>query len=129
MSARILREHGIDCESTVPAALNGYRLTISPRANLAADPGAVAYGGLALLRDEETDSLYKGLEVDYSLVYRPRSVVTKTLEGNDHVALCYFCSEMEPAQAEQTYIEEMVRCNEELGVPAEHVEHVRSFGP
>ncbi|MCH8979653.1 MAG: gamma-glutamylcyclotransferase [Armatimonadetes bacterium] len=88
MSARVLREHGVDCESTVPAVLNGHRLTISPRANLVADPGAVAYGGLALLRDEETDSLYKGLEDDYSLVYKPQSVVTKTFEGDDRAALC-----------------------------------------
>ena len=129
MSARVLREHGVDCESTVPAVLNGHRLTISPRANLVADPGAVAYGGLALLRDEETDSLYKGLEDDYSLVYKPQSVVTKTFEGDDRAALCYFCTEMEPVQAEQTYVEEMVSCSEELGLPADHVEHVRSFGP
>ena len=61
MSARVLRSLGVRCEETVPCALRGYRLEIGVRADLVADPGAVVYGGLADVDDDEVAGLYSRL--------------------------------------------------------------------
>ena len=127
MSTRVLREHGIECDSTVPAVLHGFKLTISSRANLEEDASSKAYGGLADIKESEIDSLYEGLLDESSLVYRPRTVLAETLAGEESEAVCYFCDDMSPGTADPKYVEEMVACCKELGLPDDYIQHVSSF--
>ena len=127
MSTRVLRGYGTECERTTPARLRGYRLTISPRANLTADTSSTAYGGLAFVTQSEIDSLYEGLVDEFSLLYKPRRLVVETLDGKDVEALCYLCDDKRPVPPDPKYVEEMVKCCEELGLPGEYIASVTAF--
>ena len=56
MSSRVLKEHGIECDLTLPAKLSGYRLSIRPRVNLHPQPDEAVYGGLAEVTHAELAS-------------------------------------------------------------------------
>lgn len=131
MSARILREHGIDCESTTPAALAGYRLEINPRANLLPDLGHICYGGIAHIPKSDLDELYRSLHERFGLDYRPttRMRTATKLTGGDQLVLVYVCEEMSPTPADPAYIDEMLRCCEELALPDSCAQIIESFRP
>lgn len=59
MSAKILRQYGLDCEKSYPAKISGYSLTIRPRVNLLKRSESTSYGGLALVKHSELASLYQ----------------------------------------------------------------------
>ncbi len=59
MSAKVLKQHGIDCEKTYPAKISGYSLMIKPRVNLVKSIEANVFGGLALVEHNELENLYR----------------------------------------------------------------------
>ena len=127
MSARILREYGIECEETIPAKLNGYELSISPRVNLKKNDACVSYGGLAHISHQDISRLYGDLITKFGITYNPYPVIAELANSNFKPALCYISSDIEKSSADSAYVEEMVQCAIELEAPEAYVRHIKSF--
>lgn len=127
MSARILREHGLVCDTTFPAKLSGYSLSIQPRVNLVKNPRATSYGGLALIEQEELVHLYDGVQKKYGHTYYPYPVLAEMSDGLLRLALCYVSEEFSCGNPESTYIDELVQCAREMNAPESYILHIESF--
>ena len=127
MSPRILREHGIDCEATIPVKLDGYELSIRPRANLTKNESCVSYGGLAHISHRDISRLYSDLTDKFGITYYPYPVTVELSDGNSETALCYMSFDIQDSPADPDYVNELARCATELGAPAVYIGHIRSF--
>jgi hypothetical protein len=127
MSARVLRDHGIDCDTTHPARLNGYRLSIRPRVNLTPSPDSQVFGGLALVSHEEISSLYDGLRKDFQVIYNPYGVMAEMLDGTIKPALCFISTHMPDAAPDSTYVNELAECAREMLAPECYINHINGF--
>jgi len=127
MSARILRDHRIDCDNTQPARLNGYRLSIRPRVNLTPCADTQVFGGLALLSHEEIFSLYKGLKRDFQIIYNPYGVLAEIPDGTIRPALCYISPHIPDADPDPAYVNELAECAREMLAPESYVNHIKRF--
>lgn len=127
MSSRILKEHGIQCDRTLPAKLCGYRLSIRPRVNLHAQADAAAYGGLAEVTHAELASLYDGLRTTFGISYHPFPVLAQLADGSFKPALCYLSSNIPDAPPDPAYVRELAECARELSAPESYIRHIPSF--
>lgn len=128
MSAEVLSGFGVNPEQVVPAKLDGFRLTIQPRANLIDDAGASVYGSIALLTHNELDTLYRDLEQTHQLVYRPRAVLTQAIDSSETIpALCYFEHDMTDAVADPEYVAKLAQCVRALNHPESFAKEVERF--
>jgi len=127
MSARILRQHGINCNTTYPAKLNGYALSIRPRVNLTPSVTSTSYGGLALLSHLDIETLYSNLKRDFDIDYFPHPVIVELPDNSTRSALCYLCSEISDEAPNPEYINEMQICAKELDAPESYISHIKSF--
>lgn len=127
MSAEVLKEHGIDCETTVAAKLSGFELSIRSRANLRPSPAHVSYGGLAYLTHRDIARLYDGLRDDFGIDYHPCPVIAELADGSSRPALCYLAPDIEAAPADPAYVNRLARCAKELDAPEAYIEHIKSF--
>lgn len=127
MSARVLRQHGIDCDTTYPAKLSGYSLSIRPRVNLAPKSESYSYGGLALVSHDEILALYGDLKNQFSIVYHPYPVIAELPDGSMRAALCFISSSIPDATPDSGYINEMVECAREIQAPESYISHIKSF--
>lgn len=117
MSSRVLKEHGIQCDLTVPAKLSGYRLSIRPRVNLHPQPDADAYGGLAEVTHSELASLYDGLRTTFGINYHPFPVLPELANGRLGPALCYLSFDIPDAPPDPSYVQALAECAKELSAP------------
>lgn len=127
MSARVLREHGIDCDQTFSAKLNGYQLSIRPRVNLRLNSESAVYGGLALVSHEEIFSLYDGLKRDFKIVYHPYAVLVEMPDGSTRPALCFISPHIPDAVADPSYVNELAQCAREMQAPENYLKHIMTF--
>ena len=127
MSSRILHESGVDCEPTIPAKLNGYKLSVGPRANLKEDETSTSYGGLAHISHRDLSQLYSDLNTNYSITYNPFPVIAMFAAGKLRPALCYISFDIQDSKPEPGYVDELASCAAELGAPETYIEHIRSF--
>ncbi|GAB5534884.1 MAG: hypothetical protein Rubg2KO_11330 [Rubricoccaceae bacterium] len=127
MSARVLREHGLPCESTTPARLSGYALSVRPRVNLVASSEASVYGGLAEVRHHELAMLYDGLREDLGIVYHPYPVIAEVQDPSLRSALCYIAAASPDAPPDPAYIAELALCAVEMDAPPHYIAHIESF--
>lgn len=129
MSADVLAGYDAFPESVEPAKLDGYALSIGPRANVTRAAGSVVYGAVALLDPEELAGIYARLERDHGLVYEPEEVIVETVAGDRHTALCYATPVMEPGPADAAYVRELAACVRAHGLPESYALEVESFAP
>lgn len=127
MSARVLREHGIDCDQTFAAKLNGYEISIRPRVNLKPKSGSAVYGGLALVNHEALAALYDGLRRDFKLVYNPYAVMAELPDGTMRPALCFISSHVPDADPDPSYIHELAECAREMLAPESYIKLIKSY--
>ena len=127
MSARILKQHGIDCEITYPARLSGYYLEIRPRVNLLKGLVANAYGGLALVEQNELTNLYRTVKEKFGQTYFPYPVMAEMPDGLIRQALCFISEPFDSGAADPLYIEEMIKCAKEMNAPEKYISHIASF--
>ena len=104
MSSRVLQEHGIACDSTLPAKVSGYRLSIRPRVNLHLQADEAVYGGLAEVTHAELSSLYDGLRTTFGINYHPFPVLAQLANGNFEPALCYLSFDIPDAPPDPNYL-------------------------
>ena len=127
MSARILREHGINCDATIPAKLIGYELSIRPRVNLHNNASAISYGGLAHISHHDISQLYRDLNDNFGITYYPYPVIAELADGSLKPALCYRSFANQDSLADPEYVNELARCATELGAPEAYIDHIKSF--
>ena len=121
MSARVLREHGIACDQTFPAKLNGYVLSIRPRVNLKPKSESAVYGGLALVSHEELSVLYDGLRQNFKIIYNPFAVLAELPDGSIRPTLCYISPDIPDADPCPSYVHELVKCAKEMQAPEGYI--------
>ncbi len=127
MSAKILREYGINCEATIPAKLNGYELSIRPRVNLKKNDSCVSYGGLAHISHQDISRLYSDLNDKFGITYYPYPVIAELADGGLKPALCYISFDIRDSLADPDYVNELARCATELEAPEAYIRHIKSF--
>jgi hypothetical protein len=127
MSARVLNEHGIACDITHPAKLNGYELSIRPRVNLRRNPDGAAYGGVAEITHADIARLYDGLREKFGITYHPFPVQVELFDGSFRPALCYISADIKDAPADPKYVDALAECAVQLQAPESYVQHIRSF--
>src|SRR5262245_55422919 len=97
MNSRVLGEYGITPQELIPASVDGFTLTIRPRANLEPADSSSVYGTVATLAHVEVNLLYKDLLDRYGLTYLPHRVQAHTSGGIVHV-VTYIAAIMNHAQ-------------------------------
>lgn len=127
MSEKILRQHGIDCEKTHPAKISGYSLVIRPRVNLVKRSEANSYGGLALVEHKELAILYRTVKEKFGQTYSPYPVLAEMPDGLIRQALCFISEAFDTGSPDPSYIEEMIKCAQEMNAPESYVSHIASF--
>ncbi|BHH82363.1 gamma-glutamylcyclotransferase family protein [Desulforhopalus sp. 52FAK] len=127
MSARILKQHGINCEKTYPAKVSGYSLSIKPRVNLERSAEHNCYGGLALVRHNELTELYTKVHQTFGQAYYPYPVMAEMDNGLFRQALCFISEEFDFGDPEPDYINEMNQCANEMNAPRSYILHIESF--
>jgi hypothetical protein len=127
MSAKILKQHGIDCDKTHPAKISGYLLTIRPRVNLSKRPETNTYGGLALVVHDELENLYTTVKEKFGQTYFPYPVLAEMPDGLIRQALCFISEVFDCGTPEPSYIEEMIKCAKEMNAPESYISHIASF--
>jgi hypothetical protein len=127
MSAKILRDRGINCETTIPAKLNGYELSIRPRVNLKKKESCVSYGGLAHISHQDISRLYSHLNDKFGINYYPYPVITELVDGSVKPALCYISFDIQDSPADPDYVNELASCATELEAPEAYIGHIKSF--
>lgn len=127
MSSRVLKEHGIECERTLPAKLSGYRLSIRPRVNLHPELDTAAYGGLAEVTHSELASLYDGLRAAYGINYYPFPVLAQLANDRFQPALCYLSFDIPDAPPDPSYVRDLAECAQEMSAPDSYIRHILSF--
>jgi hypothetical protein len=127
MSAKILREYGINCDTTIPARLKCYELSVQPRVNLKKNESGVSYGGLAHISHHEISRLYGELNDTFGITYYPYPVVVELADARQIPALCYISFDIQDSPADPKYIAELARCARELEAPEDYIDHIQSF--
>ena len=129
MSPDVLIEHGVTPGRIVPARLNGFELSIRPRANLIRSDRSCAYGVTADVTYEDLARLYSDLEERFGLKYFPEPVLAETFDNTVRPVLCYIAPHMEDGQATSEYVAQLARAVRSAGLPDWYAEFVESFGP
>ena len=127
MSARVLREHGMEVDQTFAAKLNGYELSIRPRVNLKPKLGSVVYGGLALASSDAISALYDGLRRDFKIVYAQCAVVAELPDGSKRPALCFISPHIPDADPDPSYVKELAECAREMLAPEGYIKQIKDF--
>lgn len=127
MSAKVLRDYGIACQTTVPAKLAGYELSIRPRVNLKKSDKSICYGGLAHISHRDISLLYDDLDSKFGINYYPYPVDVEMNDGAVRPALCYISFNIKDADPDPAYIDAMARCAAELKAPRDYIQHINSF--
>ncbi len=127
MSAKILREHGINCEATIPAKLSGYELSIRPRVNLKKNESCISYGGLANISHQNISRLYGDLDDKFGISYYPYPVIAELADGSLKPALCYISFDIQDSLAAPDYVNALARCATELEAPEAYIGYIKSF--
>ena len=127
MSARVLRQHGIECNATHPARVSGYLLSIRPRVNLTQNRGSCVYGGMAFVSQNDIAALYDGLKEQFGIIYQPYPVMAELSDGSIRAALCFISSIITDDAPDNGYIDEMMICAREMHAPEIYLSHIDAF--
>lgn len=128
MDAALLRAAGTSPEAGEKAHLDGFKLTVGPLANLEEKDGARAYGLLARLSHEDLDTLYAGDPAHLKGArYLPEAVLVHTDDGRAVPAMTYICPKLSGDLPDPTYVANLAKAAETLGLPADYIAYIRSF--
>lgn len=127
MSAKILRQYGLSCDTTYPAQVSGYTLEIQPRVNLVKNSESNSHGGLALVDHVELKNLYQNVRDTFGQTYWPYPVLAETPDGLIRQALCFISEPFSLGDPDSSYIDEMKECAKEMHAPESYILHIESF--
>ncbi len=128
MNFDVLAEAGIRERSFRLAHLSGYRLRISPFANLVSDNSADTYGILTQLTHKELDRLY----VDHAqgklgAIYLPKAVMVQTDDREPTPALCYVSYCLQAEEPCPDYLERILEAARKYQFPPQYINYIDSM--
>jgi hypothetical protein len=123
----VLREVGLVPEQWEVARLDGFDISIRPRANLVRSDQHCVYGIVATAGHAELARLYAHARDVLGEVYLPEAVLVQTLAGLWRPALCYLCPDMAPRPADNAYVERIAGPARAFGFPEWYVARLESF--
>ncbi|HMT09768.1 MAG TPA: gamma-glutamylcyclotransferase [Pyrinomonadaceae bacterium] len=127
MSTAVLRQHKADVSCAVSAKLDGYQLSVRPRATLEKRNGSVVYGSLAFIKACDVSRLYEQLRSDFGITYRPFPVQVEIYDGTSRDAVCFISYDEQVVVADPSYVRELAECAKDLKVPDDYIRHIMSF--
>jgi Gamma-glutamyl cyclotransferase, AIG2-like len=128
MNPAVLRDFGVSANTTLPAKLGGYDISIRPRPTLVHSERSCVFGSLVNVTHEDLDTIYLALERNFGLKYRPEAVLATTLDGARRPALCYIASHMPNSPPDPAFIKQLAQCVRTMGLPDWYAEHVEALG-
>jgi hypothetical protein len=129
MNFDVLKEVNLVPEEWEVAKVNGFDITIQPRANLMRSDRQCVYGILAAATHAELDRLYDHAKAVLGETYLPQAVLAETMSGSWRAALCYIAPSMVARPAANDYVERIVKPAKEFSFPKWYVERLESFRP
>jgi AIG2-like family len=111
------------------ARLDGFEITIGPRANLIPSEGAAVYGVLAEATQDELGRLYAHARDVLGESYLPEAVLVQTRDLKWRPALCYIAAEMERRPPEAAYVGRIVAAAKRFAFPRWYVDKLAGFLP
>ena len=125
MNPAVLAEVNLAPEAFEIARLDGYDITIAPRANLIRSDRHCVYGVLVDATHAELQRLYEHAESVLGETYLPHPVLTHSLE-RWRAALCYIAPAMAPGRPDPAYIDRIVRPARAFGFPQWYIDRLES---
>ena len=130
MNFDVLAEVGIAEREYQVAYLSGYRLWISPFANLVSDNAAETFGILTQLTHAELDRLY----IDHAkgrlgAIYLPKAVMVHLGDAEPIPARCYISHSVETKHPDPDYIERILAAARKYKFPPTYLNHIVSMLP
>ncbi|ETW98547.1 MAG: hypothetical protein ETSY1_18335 [Candidatus Entotheonella factor] len=112
------------------AWLPGYKLVISPLANMVPDPSSTAFGMMTQLDHDELDRLYgEHARKRLGEIYLPEAVLVYTGANVMRPALTYIAHDMAPARPAPDYVDRILRPAQGYGFPSDYLAYIESFKP
>jgi hypothetical protein len=129
MNPDVLREVNLVPVEWEVARLQGFDISIRPRANLVRSDQHCVYGVVATATHAELVRLYAHAKDVLGEAYVPYPVCVETLDGKSRPALCYMAPEMADRPAELGYLELIFGPAREFGLPRWYIERLERFRP
>jgi len=126
MSRDVLGKADVHPTGLQTARLDGWALTIAPRASLVPEPGGSVHGIAARLTHAELDRLYTKDWFGFG-TYLPEAVRVSVDGENSLPALTYISWEREGGRPAREYIEKILTVAREHAFPEDYVRHIQSF--
>jgi hypothetical protein len=126
MSPDVLARADVHPADPQTARLDGWELTIAPRATLIPAPGRSVHGVVARLTHAELDRLYAKDFFGFG-AYLPEAVLVTIAPEDRLPAITYISWELEGGRPAPDYVEKILSVACERSFPEEYVRHVRSF--
>jgi cation transport regulator ChaC len=126
MNPAVLAKADVHPTELRKARLDGWELTIAPRANLAPSKRGAVFGILAQLTHAELDKLYTKDWFGFG-TYLPEAVVVTDANGRQVPAMCYVAWQAASGKPTEEYIERMVSIAHAYSFPDDYIRHIESF--
>ncbi len=124
----VLAEVDINKRHFEVSSVHGYKLTISPLANLKYKRLGTVYGILTQLTHEELHRLYQDhAKEKLGGEYLPEAVIVYQQRGTYTPALCYISHNMKAEKAASAYVKKILEPAKEYGFPAWYLNQIASF--
>jgi hypothetical protein len=128
MNFDVLAGAGIDERPYQAANLPGYRLWISPFANLVSDNAFETFGILTQLTHKELDQLYiTHAQGKLGAIYLPKAVLVHVNGSEPIPALCYISHSLETKHPEPDYLEHILEAARNYDFPPAYINHIVSM--
>ena len=126
MSPAVLAKADVRPTDLQKARLDGWELTIAPRATLMPAPGRSVHGILARLTHAELGQLY-GKDFFGFGTYLPEAVLVTPASGNPLPGITYISWRLEGGKPTGEYVEKILSVAREHSFPEDYVRHIQSF--
>ena len=127
MNMKVLEDAGIKKRAFAPASIHGYELVIQPYANIIEAGDGVVYGILANMTHAELATLYGDNIKLTGTPYLPEAMLVFTRGGKIAPAMVYIAKGMIPGNADNAYVDGILKPAETYGFPAWYREKIASF--
>jgi catechol 2,3-dioxygenase-like lactoylglutathione lyase family enzyme len=126
MSPEVLAEAGVHPTDLQKARLDGWKLTIAPRATLVPAANASVWGIAARLTHAELDRLYAKDFFGFG-AYLPEAVLVMRDAGDPLPAISYIAWQVEGGKPARDYVEKILSVARQYSFPEDYVRHIESF--
>jgi hypothetical protein len=126
MSPDVLAKADVRPTDLRKARLDGWELTIAPRATLVPSPGRSVYGVAGRLTHAELERLYTKDWFGFG-TYLPEAVLVNDTARGSWPAVTYVSWQLEGGKPTGDYVEKILSVARERAFPEEYVRHIESF--